>query len=128
MGNQKEQIKQLICELESERISLKEKLERERNKFELKPVVQELRKLSEKHTKLKMNIEKERKDMGNQISLLTVNNSKLEATLKASEKETNIVKMTATNNILRNELHHAQELLKQEEKIKQILVLNYIHF
>eukprot|EP01022_Parablepharisma_sp_SALTPOND_P021175 TRINITY_DN4091_c0_g1_i1.p1 TRINITY_DN4091_c0_g1~~TRINITY_DN4091_c0_g1_i1.p1 ORF type:complete len:737 (+),score=121.52 TRINITY_DN4091_c0_g1_i1:1031-3241(+) len=116
--NQQKREKSLVYELEAEKKALREKLEKERAKFELKPVVQELRKLTEKYNQLKINMEKEKKDLSNQISLLTVNNKKLSDALKASKEETDIVRMTGTIQNLRTELHQLQETLKKEKEEK----------
>ncbi len=110
--------KQLLSELETEKRAMRDRMEKERAKFELKPAVQELRKLTERHNQLKIAVDKERKDLSNQISLLTVNNQRLSDALKANREETDIVRMTATIQGLRTELRQAQEALKKETEEK----------
>lgn len=115
---QQKREKSMIYELEAEKKALKEKIEKERAKFEIKPVVQELRKMTEKVNQQKINMEKDRKDYSNQISLLTVTNKKLSEALKQSKEETDIVRMTGTIQTLRSELRALQESLKKEKEEK----------
>eukprot|EP01022_Parablepharisma_sp_SALTPOND_P019945 TRINITY_DN3506_c0_g1_i1.p2 TRINITY_DN3506_c0_g1~~TRINITY_DN3506_c0_g1_i1.p2 ORF type:complete len:668 (+),score=102.56 TRINITY_DN3506_c0_g1_i1:5933-7936(+) len=114
-SNQKT-IKSLRFELEAERAELESKLEKEKAKYESKPLAQELKKLKEKHTQYKISTIKERKDLGNQISLLQANNNALTESLKSLKEETDIVRMTTTIQQLRNELHQTQEVLKKEKE------------
>ncbi len=108
--------KELLAELEAEKQNFETKLEKEKIKHETKPLVQELRRVKEKYTQQKIATLKERKELANQIALLTANNAKLAESLQNLREETDIVRMTGTIQQLRNELHQAQEMLKREKE------------
>jgi len=115
MGNQKE-IKILKNQLVEEKESFEIRFEKEKAKYETKPLVQELKRLKEKHTQMKMAFVKEKKELANIIGLLQASNNTLNESIKNLKEETDIVRMTTTIQQLRAELHSAQEILKKEKE------------
>jgi len=103
---------------ENELKEWEEKFKREKTKFEIKPLVQQFNSLKEKHHQLKINCERERKEMIQQNSLLTVNNKKLADRVKKIEEDADVMRTAATIQRLNQDLHQAQEMLRREKEEK----------
>lgn len=112
------EIKDLKSELEDIKTNFDSKLEKEKAKFEGKPLMIELTKIKEKYSQLSQGINKEKKELNNQIANLTAANNKLTEEIKDIEIRSDRTKFTATMQQLRNELHQTEEMLKKEKEEK----------
>jgi len=101
---------------ELEKRKWEEKSKSERVRFENKPLTQQIISLKEKYNHLKITTEKEKKEMSNQIALLTVNNKKLSEKLNLLEESADIRKTTATIQKLNSDLYKAQEAFKIQKE------------
>ena len=70
--------------------------------------------MTERYQQLKIAMEKERKDLMNKITLLTVNNNKLKEKLDKLKEETDVSKMALNIQVLQEELVRTQRALKKE--------------
>ena len=111
------ELKSIKSEHEVERKTWEDKLLYERSKFDNKYLSQQLSSLKEKHNQMKINIDKEKKEMAGQISLLIVTNGNLMQRLKSIEESADVIRTTNTIEKLTNDLHRTQVLLKDEKEV-----------
>eukprot|EP00826_Nyctotherus_ovalis_P004915 TRINITY_DN11091_c0_g1_i2.p1 TRINITY_DN11091_c0_g1~~TRINITY_DN11091_c0_g1_i2.p1 ORF type:complete len:351 (+),score=140.37 TRINITY_DN11091_c0_g1_i2:453-1505(+) len=113
-----EDVMMLKASHEAEKKEWEDQLKQEQAKFQSKTLVQNFNALKEKYNQMRINSEREKKEMASHISLLTMNNKVLLDKLKKLEEDTNVVNTAQTINKLTTDLQQTKEFLKDETEDK----------
>ena len=113
-----EEITSLKVTHEGEKKKWEDILKGEQAKFQSKTLVQNLNSLKEKYNQMRINTEREKKEMTSHIVLLNMNNKMLMDKLKKLEEDTSVVNVTQKIEKLSADLQQTKKLLKDETQDK----------